>query len=348
MFALALSWLSGLGDAVAQPAQPDRPGRCRARPAGAAPAGRRRRAGGAGPELCVQRGPPPGQGRRAAAGLEWAVAAPIPRAIPETAARGPSAAPPRGLVRAGPANGPRAGARRPRCTAHRTGCRPGWPRWPPPPASRSCEIGLGRDRPRRPNLVVTGISAVPVLADPGPAGRRWPTSWSERSQRRRPEGGPHDHRRRDCPPRTRSGRVLEEAARIGVPTLLLAEIEAASWNLRVKCLRRHGPGLPRSAGRLGGPGRGDRALPPPDRSPGRTTRPDPLRQQRHDAALALVCGWAEVSRAAGRQPAERDGQQQLQALPGRTRSASSASRCRRRWSATTPTRCGGSTASTAD
>jgi glutathione synthase/RimK-type ligase-like ATP-grasp enzyme len=90
-------------------------------------------------------------------------------------------------------------------------------------------------------------------------------------------------------------RVLEEAARIDVPALLLAETDAASWNLWVEATG----------------GRVRARLDQPDRSVDldeatglylRLTaprqnhqRPDPLRRQRHDAALALVCGWAEVA-----------------------------------------------------
>ena len=90
-------------------------------------------------------------------------------------------------------------------------------------------------------------------------------------------------------------RVLEEAARLETATLLLTETDAASWNLRVEA-----PGG-RVQARLDQPS-GSLAL---DEATGlylRLTaprqnhqRPDPLRQQRHDAALALVCGWAEVA-----------------------------------------------------
>ena len=90
-------------------------------------------------------------------------------------------------------------------------------------------------------------------------------------------------------------RVLEEAARIEAATLLLTETDAASWNLRVEATRGS------VQARLDQPG-GSVAL---DAATGlylRLTsprqnhqRPDPLRQQRQDAALSLVCGWAEVA-----------------------------------------------------
>ena len=90
-------------------------------------------------------------------------------------------------------------------------------------------------------------------------------------------------------------RVLEEAARIEVPTMLLAETEAAAWDLRVvagggrvRARLDHSGGsvdLDQATGlylRLTGPRQNHHP-------------PDPLRQQRHDAALALVCGWADVA-----------------------------------------------------
>ena len=90
-------------------------------------------------------------------------------------------------------------------------------------------------------------------------------------------------------------RLLEEAARIEAATLLLTETDAASWNLRVEATGG------RVQARLDQPG-GSVAL---DEATGlylRLTsprqnhqRPDPLRLQRHEAALALVCGWAEVA-----------------------------------------------------
>ena len=90
-------------------------------------------------------------------------------------------------------------------------------------------------------------------------------------------------------------RVLEEAARLETATLLLTETDAASWNLRVEATGG------RVQARLDQPS-GSLAL---DEATGlylRLTaprqnhqRPDPLRQQRHEAALALVCGWAEVA-----------------------------------------------------
>ena len=90
-------------------------------------------------------------------------------------------------------------------------------------------------------------------------------------------------------------RVLEEAARIEIPTLLLAENEAGSWSLRVQAtggkVRAYldqpdgSVALDEATGlylRLTAPRQNHQ-------------RPDPLRQQRHNAALALVCGWAEVA-----------------------------------------------------
>ena len=68
-FALALSWLAGLGDAVGQPAQPDRGSPVPSSTCWGC-SGWAAEAGLAVPdvELCVQRGPPAGQGRRAASG----------------------------------------------------------------------------------------------------------------------------------------------------------------------------------------------------------------------------------------------------------------------------------------
>jgi glutathione synthase/RimK-type ligase-like ATP-grasp enzyme len=89
--------------------------------------------------------------------------------------------------------------------------------------------------------------------------------------------------------------LLDAAGRIGVATLLLPEPDAASWNLRVDC----------SAGEVrawvdqpGGTVDLDAATGVYLRliSPRQHQRPDPLQQQRQDAALALVCSWAEVTR----------------------------------------------------
>lgn len=88
--------------------------------------------------------------------------------------------------------------------------------------------------------------------------------------------------------------VLTEAEHLGIPTFVLPETAAASWNLRVECAdgrisawadRPDGPvDLETATGlylRLTGPRQ--------------HSRPDPLQQARHEAALALVCGWAEVT-----------------------------------------------------
>jgi glutathione synthase/RimK-type ligase-like ATP-grasp enzyme len=90
--------------------------------------------------------------------------------------------------------------------------------------------------------------------------------------------------------------LLNAADRIGVASVVLPESDAASWNLRVECAA----GQVRA--RLEQPGGTvdlDAATGVYLRltSPRQRSQPDPLRRQRHDAALALICSWAEVARA---------------------------------------------------
>ncbi len=89
--------------------------------------------------------------------------------------------------------------------------------------------------------------------------------------------------------------LLEAADDLGIGTLVLPEAEAAAWSLRVECDdgavqawvdRPQGPvDLENATGlyvRLTGP---------------RRHRPlDPLHEERQQAALALICGWADVTR----------------------------------------------------
>jgi glutathione synthase/RimK-type ligase-like ATP-grasp enzyme len=90
-------------------------------------------------------------------------------------------------------------------------------------------------------------------------------------------------------------RVLEEAARIEAPALLLAETEAASWNLRVDATGgRVRARIVQPDGSVNldeATGLYLRLTAPRQNHP----RSDPLRQQRHDAAVGLICGWAEIA-----------------------------------------------------
>lgn len=90
-------------------------------------------------------------------------------------------------------------------------------------------------------------------------------------------------------------RLLEEAHVLGVQTLLLDETEAADWNLQVEA---RPDGLTAQVSTRTGVHRLDRATglylritAPRVSGPA----PDPLRRQRHDAALGLICSWAEVA-----------------------------------------------------
>jgi glutathione synthase/RimK-type ligase-like ATP-grasp enzyme len=87
--------------------------------------------------------------------------------------------------------------------------------------------------------------------------------------------------------------VAEEAERLGVESLILSEVDAASWNL---CLDATAGGPPVARASHGGR---EVNL---DAATGvylRITSPrnwhtlDPLSSSRHDAALALICSWAE-------------------------------------------------------
>ncbi len=90
--------------------------------------------------------------------------------------------------------------------------------------------------------------------------------------------------------------LLDAARGLGITTLLLPESEAAAWNLRVDCAAGQVRAwLDRPAGAVDL----DTATGVYLRLTAPRQRPqaDPLRLQRQDAALALVCSWAEVTRA---------------------------------------------------
>ena len=89
--------------------------------------------------------------------------------------------------------------------------------------------------------------------------------------------------------------LLSAADRCGIDTLPLTETDAASWDLQVECASGN---VRASVHQAGGTADLDAASGVYLRltSPRQRQRPDPLRRQRHDAALALICGWAEVTR----------------------------------------------------
>jgi hypothetical protein len=88
--------------------------------------------------------------------------------------------------------------------------------------------------------------------------------------------------------------LLEAADDLGIATLLLPEAEAAAWNLRVECADgRIGAWLDRPAGAVGLESATGLYLRLTD--PRQHAQPDPLREERQQAALVLVCGWADVT-----------------------------------------------------
>jgi glutathione synthase/RimK-type ligase-like ATP-grasp enzyme len=90
--------------------------------------------------------------------------------------------------------------------------------------------------------------------------------------------------------------LLDAAERLGITTLLLPESEAASWSLRVDCAAGE---IRASVDQAGGTVDLDDATGVYLRltSLRQRLQPDPLRLQRQNAALALVCSWAEVTHA---------------------------------------------------
>lgn len=90
-------------------------------------------------------------------------------------------------------------------------------------------------------------------------------------------------------------RLMEEAARLGVAAEMLTETEAASWNLTVDA----GPDGLRASARVSGrtvdlgeaTGLYLRITAPRVAGP----KPDPVSRARSDAALALLCGWADIA-----------------------------------------------------
>ena len=89
--------------------------------------------------------------------------------------------------------------------------------------------------------------------------------------------------------------LLDAANRLGIATLVLPESEADSWNLRVDCAAGAVRAWVDQAGGVvdleAASGVYLRLI-----SPRRHQQPDALSQRRHDAALALICSWAEITR----------------------------------------------------
>ncbi len=90
--------------------------------------------------------------------------------------------------------------------------------------------------------------------------------------------------------------LLDAANRLGIATLVLPESDAASWNLRVDCAAAEVRAWVEQAGGTvdlqDASGVYLRLV-----SPRRHHQPDPLSQRRHDAALNLICSWAEITPA---------------------------------------------------
>jgi glutathione synthase/RimK-type ligase-like ATP-grasp enzyme len=88
--------------------------------------------------------------------------------------------------------------------------------------------------------------------------------------------------------------LLDAASRLGIATVLLPESDAASWNLRVDCAAGQVRACVEQPGATveldAATGIYLRLTSPRQHQP-----PDPLRQQRQDAALALICSWAEAT-----------------------------------------------------
>lgn len=90
-------------------------------------------------------------------------------------------------------------------------------------------------------------------------------------------------------------RLMEEAHVLGEQILMLDETEAADWNLQVEARPN---GLTAQVSTRTGQHRLDEASGLYLRITAPRTSgpvPDPLRRERHDAALGLICSWAEVA-----------------------------------------------------